>query len=75
MIKVNYGNNVKRDSTIVSPDTTINAFFENVGIDYSRGTTTLNGAPLSAGDVYKTFADLGIEGECYLYNVVKLDNA
>lgn len=75
MIKVNYGNNVKRGSTIVSSDTKISEFLESVGIEYSHGTTTLNGSPLSAGDVYKKFADLGIEGECYLYSIKKVDNA
>lgn len=75
MIKVFVGNNVKRDSKIVLPNTTLRAVLEQAGIDYTRGITTLDGSSLNPGDLDKTFAQLGIGKMCYLLNVVKADNA
>ena len=80
MVKVRVANNVKREDVLVSEETTIRAIFESNGIDYSRGTTTIDGSPLGAGELNKTLAQLGYTGEdgkdkCYLYNVVKADNA
>lgn len=75
MIQVHFGNNVRKETTIVDEHTTIRDFFDEVGIDYSKGNTTLDGAPLQPGEINKTFADFGISEKCYLYNVVKVDNA
>ncbi len=75
MIRVNYGSNVKKGSTIVNENTTIRDFLRDVNIDYSRGVTSLDGAPLQSGDFDKTFADFNITSECFLYSVVKVDNA
>lgn len=75
MIKVNYGNNMRKDSTIVNENTTIRNFLKDVNIDYAKGVTNLDGAPLQPGDFDKTFADFGITSECFLYSVVKVDNA
>lgn len=80
MVKVRVANNVKREVVLVEENTTIRKIFEDNGIDYSRGTTTIDGTPLAAGDLNKTLAQLGFTGEegqdsCYLYNIVKADNA
>lgn len=80
MVKVRVANNVKRADVIVAPTTQIRKIFEDQGIDYSRGVTTIDGSPLGAGELNKTLAELGYTGEdgqdkCYLYNVVKADNA
>lgn len=81
MIKVTAGNNVKRETTIIDENTTLRACFEELGIDYSRGVTHLDGAPLNAGDLNKTFKQFGFAGDdearskCFLMNVVKADNA
>ncbi len=75
MIQVNYGNNMKKETAIVDENTTIRSFLEDVGIDYSRGQTSIDGAPLNPGDMDKTFAQLGVTTRCFLFNVVKLDNA
>lgn len=80
MVKVRVANNVKRETDVVAPTTRIRAIFEKWGIDYSRGVTTIDGAPLGAGDLNKTLEELGFDGtpgcdSCYLYNVVKADNA
>ena len=75
MIKVTLGNNTKRKTEILDPNTTLKAALESVEIDYTKGTMHLDGSPLQPGDLNKTFADFGVNEKCYLLNVVKADNA
>lgn len=75
MIKVTVGNNVKRETKIVNPNTTLRALLEEAGVDYSRGSMHLDGSTLAPGDLDKTFAQHGITEKCFLLNVVKADNA
>lgn len=75
MIKVTVGNNVKRESVVIDENTTLRTALENAEIDYTTGTMHLDGAPLMAGDLDKTFADFEIKEKCFLLNVVKADNA
>lgn len=75
MIKVYYGNNVKRDSETTTPGTTIKAFLDSVDFNYSSGVMSLDGSTLNPGDINKTFEEMGVTDKCYLINVVKADNA
>lgn len=75
MIKVTVGNNVKREAVIVDENMTLRAVLEDANIDYTSGTMHLDGAPLVAGELDKTFAEFGINEKCFLLNVVKADNA
>lgn len=75
MVQVIVGNNVKRETVVVSPETTLRKVLEENGIDYARGVMHLDGASLNPGDLDKSFATLGITEKCYLLNVVKADNA
>ena len=75
MINITVGNNMKRQTVAVDSETTVQQVLETAGIDYSRGMTTLNGAPLQPGDFYKTFGALGVTENAYLLSVVKADNA
>lgn len=75
MINVVVGNNVTRSTKIVSATTTLREVLEDAAVDYNRGAMHLDGSPLQAGDLDKTFADFGITTKCYLLNVVKTDNA
>lgn len=75
MIKVTAMNNVTRTSLIVEENKTPREILEEVGIDYTRGTVHLDGAPLMPGDLDKSFADFGIRSKCYLTSIVKVDNA
>ena len=75
MIKVTVGNSVKRDTVIVSANTTLRSILEDADIDYARGSVTLDGATLKAGDFDKTLEEFGITERCYLLSVVKTDNA
>lgn len=80
MIKVVVGNNVKRETILVPPTTTLRQALEQANIDYSRGVMHLDGSSINPGDLNKTFAELGYDGtegrdKCFLLNVVKADNA
>lgn len=75
MVKVIVGNNVKRETAIVPPTSTLREVLEEHNIDYSTGTMHLDGSSLQPGDLDKTFEDLGISEKCFLMNVVKADNA
>ena len=75
MINVIIGNNVSRKNVIIDENTTLRQALEQNEIDYARGMTSLDGVTLKAGDMDKTFADLGVTEKCYLLNVVKADNA
>ena len=75
MVKVIVGNNVKRETVIVSEDKVMKSVLEDQGIDYTRGTMHLDGAPLQPGDLSKTFAQMGVTDRAFLLNVVKADNA
>ena len=75
MIKVTVGNNVKRESVIVNPNSTLRSVLEQANVDYTRGVMHLDGSSLNPGDLDKTFANFGITEKCFLLNVVKADNA
>lgn len=75
IINITTGNNVSRKTVPTTTDTTIRSFLEDNEIDYTRGSIHLDGAPLSAGDFDKTFADFGVTSKAYLLQVVKADNA
>lgn len=82
MIKVYVQNNAGvRDYVIVDETaTTPRSVLEEKGIDLSRGMIHLDGASMQAGDINKTFAQLGYDGttgkdKAYLMPVAKLDNA
>ena len=75
MIRVTVGNNLKKETVIIDENTTLKTVLEDAGIDYTTGTMHLDGAPLMAGELNKTFADFNIDEKCFLLNVVKADNA
>lgn len=75
MIRATIGNNVSRQNIIIDENTTLKAALEQAGVDYTRGSITLDGATVPAGGLNKTFADYGVTESCYLLNVAKADNA
>lgn len=75
IINITTGNNVSRKTVPTTTDTTIRDFLEENGVDYSRGSMHLDGAPLGPGDFDKSFGEFGITSKAYLLNVVKADNA
>ena len=58
-------------SMIVDENTTPRQALENAGVDCSVGIPFLDGLILPAGDIDKTFADLGVSEKCWLINVIK----
>lgn len=75
MINVTVGNNMKRTTVAVDSEATLRQTLNDAGIDYSRGMTTLDGAPLQPGDLDKTFGQFNISESCYLLSIQKADNA
>ena len=75
IINITTGNNVSRKTVPTTSDTTIRDFCEANGVEYTRGGLHLDGAPLGAGDLDKSFSDFGITSKAYLLQVVKADNA
>ena len=75
MIKVIIGNNLSRKSVIIDENTIIKEALAANDVDYTRGVTTLDGATLTASEMNKSFAALGVTSDCMLLNVVKADNA
>lgn len=76
MLFVTVGNNVSRETVnLEHGDVTLRSVLDNAGIDYSRSSVNLDGAPLKPGDLDKTFNDFGITSKCYLLAVTKTDNA
>lgn len=80
MVRVNFRNNVTRKSDNFSEDQTLREILEELGVDISRGTLSLDGAALGLGDLNKTLSELHLDGtpgrdNCVIYSVVKADNA
>jgi hypothetical protein len=75
VVRVTVGNNVQKETKDVPSTETLRTTLENANIDYTRGITTIDGSSLKAGDMDKTYAELGITGRTFLLNVVKADNA
>lgn len=75
MLKITVGSNTNRKTIMVPEDYTIQQVLEENDINYATGQTSLNGCLLQPGDMYKTFAEMGVTGAGYLVNVAKMDNA
>lgn len=75
MIKIIVKSNTTSKSIIADENRTLRSILEETGVDYSVGTTSLDGVSLPAGGIDKTFADYGVTEKCYLMNVAKMDNA
>ena len=75
MIRVTLGTNTDRSNILVDPNKTIKEVLEANNISYSVSSLTLDGATLKAGDINKTFAEMGITESCFLIVVAKAENA
>lgn len=80
MIRVTVGANVNRKTVNCDENMSLRALLEQEGVDYTKGSMTLDGATLPAGALDKTFADFGVNGQpghekCFLLSIQKLDNA
>lgn len=75
MIRVILRKNVDRVEDIIESTVTVREFLEKHNVDYSRGSTMIDGSVLGAGDMDRTFESFGITTKCFVSNVVKTDNA
>lgn len=80
MIKVYVGTTLKKAPKMVDENRTLKDVLTENNVDYTKGITTLDGAPLGAGALNKTFLEYGYDGTeghnmATLMNVVKADNA
>ena len=73
MIRVHIGNNVDHYPVAADPNATLKSVLEANGIDYSKGSMSLDGATLKPGDLEKTFNDFGVTSQCFLLSIQKLD--
>lgn len=79
MVKVKLMTNVRPFPVeLKSETTTIRQLFEEKGINYNAGTTTVNGINVSLGELDKTLRDIVPDPTVEMFfvsNVVKADNA
>lgn len=75
MIQVVITNNTNRNTVIVPASNTIRQTLESAGVDYTRGTMRMDGAPLGAGDFDKTFEQFGVTEKTFISMITKADNA
>lgn len=79
MVKVKLMTNVRPFAVELKPETTtIRQLFEEKGINYNAGTTTVNGINVSLGELDKTLRDIVPDPTVEMFfvsNVVKADNA
>ena len=75
MITVTLGNNTNRKKIIIDPSMTLRTVLEENEFNYSESNLHLDGCPLQAGDLDRSFTDFGITDNCYLLSVVKAENA
>lgn len=75
MLRVFIGTQLSRTPYDIAPATTLRDAFDMAEVDYASGTVLLDGSPLKAGDIDKTFAELGKTERAILIVTKKLDNA
>lgn len=74
MIKVRIQSNSVREEVIVSPDSTLRKVLDDAGVNYAQAIVNIDGCPLKAGDIDKTFTEFNVKEACYLTAIVKQDN-
>lgn len=74
MITVTLNANGRRTSVLVSKDKTLRSFIAEQNLN-SSVVPYLDGAPITASQMDKTFEELGIEETCVISSIVKTNNA
>lgn len=75
MYKVIYGNNITRNTEIVSGDMTPFEFIEKYAVDTGFGVTTLNGVRATTEQMNTPFSELGLGDKVYILQVMKAQDA
>lgn len=75
-IQVTVGSVTNRKTEVVSSSTTLRETFEAASIEYAGGIIQLDGIHTNAGDLDRSFDELGIIGDkAMLISTIKGDNA
>lgn len=80
MLNARIGSNVHTESFFIPEDYTLRQAFEEADVDFAGKTVILDGAATAAGDLNKTFRELGYDGtpghdRLILSAIAKVDNA
>ena len=75
MINVTIGVPNNKYEKLVSEDRTIKSVLDEYAPGYERATNYLDGCPITAETMHKTFEELHITEACAIISVIKLDNA
>lgn len=80
MIKCKIRNNVTGETYTIEKEKTLRDALEIANVDFSRGMVMLDGTAINAGDLNRSFLELGYDGtdkrdRCLLTVVAKVDNA
>lgn len=74
MITVTLNANGRRTTVLTAADKKLSEFIAEQNLN-SSVVPYLDGAPITAAQMNKTFAELGIEDTCVISSVVKTNNA
>ena len=74
MITVTLNANGRRTTVLAAADKKLSEFIAEQNLN-SSVVPYLDGAPITAAQMNKTFAELGIEDTCVISSVVKTNNA
>ena len=75
MIKVFMTTTAGRKSDLFDEGTTIREVFEHFDVDYSVATNCIDGTKIDPAGMNKTLREWGVDKECRLSSIVKIDNA
>ena len=75
MIKVFMTTTAGRKSDLFNEGTTIREIFDHFDVDYSVATNCIDGTKIDPAGMNKTLREWGVENECRLSSIVKIDNA
>lgn len=75
MISVKITTATGRETKLVDEGITIKKCLDDNNVEYGNANITLDAATLKAGEINKTFKDLGVTESCFLTAIVKTNNA
>ena len=75
MIKVYVTTTAGRKSDLFDEGTTIREIFQAFDVDYSVATNCIDGTKIDPAGMNRTLREWGVDKECRLSSIVKIDNA
>ena len=75
MVKVFMTTTAGRKSELFDEGTNIREIFEAFDVDYSTATNCIDGCKIDPAGMNKTLREWGVDKECRLSSIVKIDNA